>query len=229
MQQRDQQQEQGQQQQQNDGLGFERQQEQCDHSLVLRALHQEFIAYGLVPLSMTPTPKLPQHQQEAGSSTTEDLVSLVQSTTGAFLPLRYAYRHDANERVQRIIEIRALSMFDDLIVNATATTAELASAGNRQGFGSFSSPAQSSSSSGLQSRASNGHIEEEGGDVVVRRALTLDVGRWLEDDRLQEDDVKEVQPLLQRISRTRWCFRCTWNDETFLMVTPSIDHLLLTC
>lgn len=69
------------------------------HALVLRAVHQEFLDHGLVP-----RPKQQQQQWPA----------FVQSSTGAFPPLRYGDAGGVRE-----IEVRALAMFDDLIVHAT--------------------------------------------------------------------------------------------------------------
>lgn len=77
------------------------------HALVLLALHQELLAYGL--------------DVEPAASTAACLTPLVmhQSAAGAFPPLRYVYRRGGRGRV---ITIRALAMFDDLIVNGTAIT-----------------------------------------------------------------------------------------------------------
>eukprot|EP00752_Nemacystus_decipiens_P011939 g10587.t1 len=73
------------------------------HAQVLCAVHQEFLEYGLVP----------QQQQQRGES-----LRLTQSAAGAFPPLRY---DDAGSG-GRVVVVRALAMFDDLIVNATATS-----------------------------------------------------------------------------------------------------------
>lgn len=72
------------------------------HARVLRAVHQEFLDYGLV---------LQQQQQQ------QQCPPFVQSSAGAFPALRYA-----DVGGGRVVVVRALVMFDDLIVNATATS-----------------------------------------------------------------------------------------------------------
>lgn len=78
---------------------------ECDvHAQVLRAVHHEFLDHGLVP-----------RQQECAP--------LMQSSAGAFPPLRYCCGEG------RVIVVRGLAMFDDLIVNATAISPRAGEAG----------------------------------------------------------------------------------------------------
>lgn len=88
------------------------------HARVLRALHEEILAYGLV--SAQELPIASTKDSYCCCSRDDDkkpCCGLVQGATGAFPPLRYL------DGEGRVIVIRALAMFDDLIVNATATTA----------------------------------------------------------------------------------------------------------
>lgn len=85
----------------NGSVGEEVADEECDvHAQVLLAVHQEFLDYGLIP----------QHQQQQQR--------LIQSATGAYPPLRYGDAGGGG----RVVVLRALAMFDDLIVNVTAAS-----------------------------------------------------------------------------------------------------------
>lgn len=75
------------------------------HARVLRAVHQEFLDHGLV-----------LQQQPA------ECPNFGQSSAGAFPPLRYGDVGGGG----RVIMVRALAIFDDLIVNATATSPRVA-------------------------------------------------------------------------------------------------------
>lgn len=105
------------------------------HARVLRALHGEILAHGLVSaqgvvpggdgvkICDAPHENLNNSQHKdveveaatATAATATTPVSFAQSATGAFPPLRYT---DCDGR---LVVVRALGMFDDLIVNATAT------------------------------------------------------------------------------------------------------------
>lgn len=103
---------------------------ECDvHAQVLGAVHQEFVDFGLVPQQQQQHPRL-----------------LTQSPAGAFPPLRYG---DGDVGGGRVVAVRALAMFDDLIVNATATSPRAAS--NEDG---------------------------DLGDGEVRRRIKLNVSTW---------------------------------------------------
>lgn len=106
--------------------------EECDlHARVLRTVHQEFLDYGLVP------------QQSPRR--------LVQSAAGAFPPLRYGYGDAAaGGGGGSVVVIRALAMFDDLIVNATATS----------------------------THADGGVVDGEAAVEEVRRRIKLNVVTW---------------------------------------------------
>lgn len=104
------------------------------HARVLLALHQELLAYGLdLEPAFAPSPS-----------------SFMQSAAGAFPPLRYVQCRGGGNGGGRVITIRALAMFDDLIVNGTAAPAEAVVAA---GAGA---PAEG----------------------VVQRRTTFDVSRW---------------------------------------------------
>lgn len=82
------------------------------HTKVLRALHGEILAYGLSPIDVNSS------IGEGGDGGAGGAFS--QSASGAFPPLHYTYRPD-DGRATREVVIRALAMFDELIVTATVT------------------------------------------------------------------------------------------------------------
>lgn len=82
---------------------------ECDaHAQLLRAVHQAFLDYGLV--------LVPEHHQQ------QECPRLTQSSAGAFPPLRYSDQvgGSGGGGGGGVVVVRALTMFDDLIVNATA-------------------------------------------------------------------------------------------------------------
>lgn len=119
------------------------------HARVLRALHGEILAHGLVSaqgvvpggdgvkICDAPHENLNNSQHKdveveaatATAATATTPVSFAQSATGAFPPLRYT---DCDGR---LVVVRALGMFDDLIVNATATPPPLPVGGMGVGGG----------------------------------------------------------------------------------------------
>lgn len=97
--------------------------EEDSHASVLRAVHGEILAYGLRPVLC---PEVANNedsntnkQQDATTSThcmDTHGVSFVASAAGAFPPLRYRDGGEGEEG--RVIMVRALTMFDELIVSA---------------------------------------------------------------------------------------------------------------
>lgn len=94
---------------------------ECSHARVLHAIHEQFVIFGLnlcadAEDGRAPHPSGKSNQpQQSGAGGNSRPISLTQSSTGAFTPLRYS---DG----ERDIMVQALAMFDDLIVSAIASS-----------------------------------------------------------------------------------------------------------
>lgn len=141
------------------------QQQEQGHARVLLALHHEFLSDGLISAQAVVVGDgfdegCADCDGDEVADTDQLLLSssgkayIAQTATGAFPPLRYT---DSARRV--VVTLRALAMFDDLIVNATASPLTAGGAGNK----------------------------DDSGETVVSRRLTFKISRWLlsspEDDR----------------------------------------------
>lgn len=147
------------------------QQQECPHGLLLRAIHEEFVHQGLSLCcdnddSFCNNSGSDSNSVKDNSGGCKRVIAFTPSITGAFTPLRYT------SGPNRLIEVRALAMFNDLIVNATATTKTTApsrSKDREEGTGSFSAEAD----------AAVCGVRGGSHDGVMRRSMTFDVERWL--------------------------------------------------
>lgn len=154
-------------------------QEENQHGLLLRSLHEEFLNYGLCPDDFNSN----EHNTDdshniinnnSGSSSGGGIdmdsggctMPFVPSATGAFITLRYIHRFN------RIVEVRALTMFGDLIVQATTSPRALVMPPTRKG-------ADASTDRSNGEGASGGDEGSCDGDGIVSRTITFDVERWL--------------------------------------------------
>lgn len=119
------------------------------HARLLSSLHEEFLAYGLIST------------QDASLFRSPSSGGFTQSSAGAFPPLQYL------DRQGRKIVVRALAMFDDLIVNTTVSSGSMSAA---------------SASPSAAAREGGGGVEGKGDVVVLSRRVTFEVPFWLEEE-----------------------------------------------
>lgn len=118
------------------------------HARLLSALHEEFLAYGLIST------------QDSSLFRSLSSGGFTQSSAGAFPPLQYL------DRQGRKIVVRALAMFDDLIVNTTVSSGSVSAA---------------SASPSAAAREGVG-VKEKNDVMLLSRRVTFEVPFWLEEE-----------------------------------------------